>query len=96
LRAALKGIEYAAQNPAEAVEIVLQYTGPETDADHMRFMLESELVDAHGPATEENGLGWQTRGQWQALSEMLAQANLPVPNDVETVFTIEILEKIGD
>jgi len=96
LRAALKGIEYAAQYPSEAVEIVLQYTGPETDADHMRFMLESELLDAYGPATEENGLGWQTRAQWQALSEMLVQANLPVPDDVSTVFTIEILEKIAD
>jgi ABC-type nitrate/sulfonate/bicarbonate transport system substrate-binding protein len=96
LRAALKGIEYAAQNPAEAVDIVMQYTGPETDPDHMRFMLKSELVDAYGPVTEQNGLGWQTHTQWQALAEMLIQANLPVPADVDTVFTTEILDSIGE
>lgn len=96
LRAALKGIEYAAQNPVEAVEIVLQYTGPETDPEHMRFMLESELADAYGPATEEHGLGWQTAEQWQALADMLAEAGLPIPEDVGTVFTTEILEALGD
>jgi ABC-type nitrate/sulfonate/bicarbonate transport system substrate-binding protein len=96
LRAALKGIEYAAQNPAEAVEIVLQYTGPETDPDHMRFMLESELADAYGPATDEHGLGWQTVEQWQALGDMLAKAGLPIPEDVGTVFTTEILGAVGD
>ena len=31
--------------PDEAVEIVIQYAGPETNPDHMRFMLETELVD---------------------------------------------------
>jgi ABC-type nitrate/sulfonate/bicarbonate transport system substrate-binding protein len=96
LRAALKGIEYAAQNPAEAVEIVMQHTGPETDPDHMRFMLESELLDAYGPVTDEHGLGWQTYEQWQTLAEMLAQADLPVPNDVDAVFTTEILDSIGE
>jgi len=96
LRAALKGIEYAAQNVDEAVEIVLQYTGPETDPEHMRFMLESELADAYGPATEAGGLGWQTADQWQALGDMLAEASLPVPEDVSQAFTTEILEKIGE
>ena len=96
LKAALKGIEYAAQHPEEAVDIVLQYTGPETNAEHMRFMLESELVDAYGSETETHGLGWQTREQWQALADMLAQTGLPVPDDIRAVFTTEILESIGN
>jgi ABC-type nitrate/sulfonate/bicarbonate transport system substrate-binding protein len=96
LRSALKGVAYAAQNVDEAVQIVLQYTGPETDPEHMRFMLESELVDAYGPATDAGGLGWQTRQQWQALADMLAEAGLPVPEDVSTAFTTEILEKLGE
>ncbi len=96
LRATLKGIEYAAQNVEEATDIVMQYTGPEADRDHMRFMLESELADAVGPATEAGGLGWQTGAQWQALADMLAQYDLPVPADVEAAFTTEILEKAGE
>lgn len=96
LRAALKGVAYAAQNVDETVEIVLQYTGPETDPAHMRFMLEIELADAYGPATEAGGLGWQTLAQWQALAGMLAGADLPVPEDVSAVFTTEILEKLGE
>lgn len=96
LRAALKGIEYAAQNPEEAVDIVMQYTGPETDPEHMGFMLESELADAYGPVTDEHGLGWQTHAQWQALAEMLAQADLPVPENIDAAFTTEILKTTGD
>ena len=50
LRASLKGIRYAADHRDEAVDIVLKYAGPETDREHMRFMLDAELVDAEiGP-----------------------------------------------
>jgi ABC-type nitrate/sulfonate/bicarbonate transport system substrate-binding protein len=69
VRAVLRGIDYAAENPAEAVEIVLQYAGPETDRDHMRFMLDAELADAQS----EQGYGWQSLAQWQSLAEMLTE-----------------------
>ncbi|MCC6147809.1 MAG: ABC transporter substrate-binding protein [Anaerolineaceae bacterium] len=92
LRAALKGIQFASENLDDAVKIVMQYTGPETDPDHMRFMLEAELKDAAGPETEQHGLGWQTLEQWQAQAKVLADADLPVPEDVRQVFTTQILE----
>ena len=47
MKAALEGIRYAEQHPDEAVEYVLKYAGPETDRDHMKFMLMSELNDLH-------------------------------------------------
>lgn len=94
LRAALKGIRYASENLEEAVEIVMKYTGPETDLEHMRFMLEAELVDLHSEVTERYGFGWQTSDQWQALADMLIEAEAMPPIDVDTVFTTEILEKI--
>ena len=59
LRAALKGIDYAAANVDEAVQIVLEYTGPEVDAEHMRFMLETELQDLEDETTDLYGIGWQ-------------------------------------
>ncbi len=96
LRAALKGIQYAADHPDEAVQIVMQYAGPETDPDHMRFMLETELADAYGPYTEGHGLGWQTAEQWQALADMLARYEILVPEDVTPVFTTQILEAAGE
>jgi len=91
LRAALKGIEYASENPDEAIEIVMQYAGPETDPAHMRYMLDTELVDAYGEATEHHGLGWQTAEQWQALADMLASYDILVLEEVNNVFTTEIL-----
>ena len=60
LRAALKGIAYAEKNPEAAIDIVLQYTGPETDKAHMLFMLQSELKDSHSDLTDQNGIGWQS------------------------------------
>lgn len=92
LRAALRGIEFARQHPDEAVQAVLKYTGPETDPEHMRFMLESELEDALSPVTEEHGLGWQTLEQWQALAEMLQQYDALPALEVEKAFTTEILQ----
>lgn len=92
LRASLKGIQFAAENPDEAVETVMKYAGPETDAGHMRFMLEAELQDARSPVTEAHGLGWQTLEQWQGLAKMLAEAGVPSLEDARPVFTTQVLE----
>ncbi len=95
LKAALKGIEYAAAHPDEAVEIVLKYAGPETDPDHMRFMLETELRDARSPVTDQYGLGWQTEDQWQALADTLLKYEaLPRAIDVSEAFTNRFLENV--
>jgi len=93
LRAALRGIEYAAAHPDEAVNIVLQYAGPETDREHMRFMLETELRDAVSDHNDYGGYGWQSLEQWQNLAAMLVEYEaLPAPVDVESAFTTEIWE----
>lgn len=89
LRAALQGIAYAQANPDEAVKIVMQYAGPETDPEHMRYMLETELRDAQS----ERGFGWQSQEQWQALAQMLAKYQaLPADADVSAAFTTAIWE----
>ena len=94
LRAALRGIQYAADHPDEAVEIVIQYAGPETNPDHMRFMLETELVDLASESTIGHGVGWQTEEQWRALADMLQEYDAMPPVDVKQVFTTEILEAV--
>ncbi len=92
LRAAIRGMEYAGQHPEEAVEAVLKYAGPETDREHMAYMLETEWRDAQSELTDQRGLGWQTREQWQALADMLLQYGaLPGPVDVDEVFTTALL-----
>ncbi|MCS6773240.1 MAG: ABC transporter substrate-binding protein [Anaerolineae bacterium] len=94
LRAALKGIEYARQNVDEAIQIVLKYAGPETDPQHMRFMLETELRDAESAITRERGIGWQTAEQWQALADMLRQYGALGEVDVRAAFTTALLEGV--
>ena len=91
LRAALKGILYAQENPQEAVDIVLKYTGPETDREHMLFMLQSELKDLNTDVTDQNGIGWQTAEQWQALMDILVEYDSMTPINVNNVFTNELL-----
>lgn len=92
LRAALRGIEFARAHPDEAVQAVLKYTGPETDPDHMRFMLEAELVDAESDLTRANGPGWQSEEQWQALADMLRQNGVLADIDVSQAFTNDLLK----
>lgn len=91
LRAAMRGIEYAKNNPDEAVSFVLEYTGPETDREHMRFMLDEELKDLESDLTRQYGIGWQTREQWQALHDMLVQYGAMQPTDVDAAFTTSLL-----
>lgn len=87
LRAALQGIDYARANPQEAVDIVMKYAGPETNPDHMRFMLETELQDAQSG----HGLGWQSAEQWQALADMLIKFQaLPAGTAVQGAFDTSV------
>ncbi|MEZ4594829.1 MAG: ABC transporter substrate-binding protein [Chloroflexota bacterium] len=90
MNAVLRGIEYAQENPDEAVQIVLKYAGEDADAAHMRFMLDTELADAQSP----DGIGWQTEAQWQALADMLqTYESLPGDVDVTAVFTTQFLDR---
>ena len=66
------GIEYALDNPEEAIDIVLQYASQE-DRDHMRFMMDTELAAAQSDLTDENGIGWMTAEQWRALHDYLVE-----------------------
>ncbi|HFQ94527.1 MAG TPA: hypothetical protein ENK32_10990 [Anaerolineae bacterium] len=92
MNAAMRGIEFARENPEEAVEIVMVYAGEEADPAHMRYMLGTELADAQSPITDEFGLGWQTAEQWQALQDMLAQYEaIAEPVDVTAAFTTRFL-----
>jgi ABC-type nitrate/sulfonate/bicarbonate transport system substrate-binding protein len=92
LRAALRGIDYAAEHPDEAVEIVLRFTGPDTDPDHMRYMLETELRGAYGPATLSHGVGWQTAEQWDALlNTLLRYGAVTQRTDTAQLFTTRFM-----
>ncbi len=89
VRAALRGIAYAAAHPDEAIDIVMLYAGPETDPEHMRFMLDTELADAQ----TNHGYGWQTAEQWQSLHDsLLSYAALAAPVDVGEAFTNVFVE----
>ncbi len=88
IKAALQGIQYAADHPDEAVQVVMKYAGPETDPEHMHFMLLSELMDAQN----SHGIGWQSKEQWQALEDMLLQYQaLPKAIPVDAAFTTKFL-----
>lgn len=94
LRAALDGIVYAEDHIEEALDCVMLYAGPETDREHMRYMLESELEDLRSEVTDANGLGWQSLGEWQALADLLIEVDAMPPTDVAAVFTNQLLQSI--
>jgi ABC-type nitrate/sulfonate/bicarbonate transport system substrate-binding protein len=94
LKAVLHGIEWARENSDQAVDIVLEYaTGEEHE--HQRFMLDTELAAADSDVTRENGPGWQTAAQWQALEASLEEFGaLTKPVDAGTAFSDEFLRAI--
>jgi ABC-type nitrate/sulfonate/bicarbonate transport system substrate-binding protein len=91
VRAALKGIEYASQNREEALDIVLKFA-PQQDREHQRYMMNTELERATTDLTRRNGLGWQTREQWQALHDTLLEfKTINKPVDLSRVFSDEFV-----
>lgn len=91
VKAALKGIEYANQNREEALDIVLKYA-PQQDREHQRYMMNTELERAQSDLTRRNGVGWQTREQWQSLHDTLLEfKTIAKPVELSRVFTDEFV-----
>ena len=94
LRATMKGLEFAAANTEETLDIVLKYAEG-ADREHMRFMLNAEFADAVSPLTDANGLGWMTEEQWQEFHDSLLKYDaLPGSQDVSSAFTNDFLEDV--
>jgi len=94
LKAVLHGIEWARDNRDEAIDIVLKYA-PGEDREHQRFMLDTELAAAESDVTRQNGLGWQTAAQWDALDSWLQEyGGLTKPVDSSTAFSDRFLSDI--
>jgi ABC-type nitrate/sulfonate/bicarbonate transport system substrate-binding protein len=94
IKAALRGIEYARDNPDEAVDIVMEYA-PQEDAEHQRFMLDTELAAAQDDLTDENGIGWMTPKQWQDLHDYLVEfGGIPGPlDDVSLTYDDHLIQQ---
>jgi ABC-type nitrate/sulfonate/bicarbonate transport system substrate-binding protein len=96
LKAVLKGLDYAATNREEALDIVMEYA-PEEDRDHQAYMLGVELDRALTGIAAEHGIGWQTAEQWQALHDSLVEhESIAAPIDVAAAYRTEFLEAVYD
>lgn len=96
MAAVMRGIEYAETNPEDAVDAVMDHAGDQAERDHQRFILDTELADAHSEVTEEHGMGWQTPDQWQALEDFLVRYDaLSSGGHVEGAFTNRFLPQQG-
>ena len=94
LKATLKAVQYALDNPDEALDIVIKYA-PNAVREHQQFMLETELRDLESSLTDEHGLGWMTDEQWKALYDQLVEYSaLPKPFDYRTAFTDRFLRAV--
>jgi len=92
LNAVLRGIRYADDNHAEAIDIVLKYA-PLEQREHQLYMLETELEAAKAGEAQASGIGRQTAEQWQKLYDFLTQYSaLPgAIADISAVFTDQFL-----
>ena len=94
LRAVLKALAWANINRGEALDIVMKYA-PQEDREHQRFMLNTELDRAMTEQAKKNGIGWQTREQWQAMANtMLEYGVLKKAADVSAVYNDTFLKRI--
>lgn len=94
LKATLKGIQDARDNPEAATDIVMQFA-PAEEREHQLAMLKVELDMAEGPVSRQLGVGWSTPEQWQAFHDsLLAHGGISKSVNVNTAFTDRILKAI--
>jgi ABC-type nitrate/sulfonate/bicarbonate transport system substrate-binding protein len=95
LKAAMRGILDARDDPEAATDIVMQYA-PDEDRAHQLAMLKVELDMADGPVARQYGLGYETTEQWQTFHDSLLEyggITRPI-GDVSTVYSNKILDAI--
>jgi NitT/TauT family transport system substrate-binding protein len=92
LRATLRGWRWAVENPQEAGPLALKYD-PKLDAAHQVAMMEAQIPLVH---TGEDQIGWMRAEVWQETHDiLLKQGLLAGPVDVDKVYTMEFLQRIG-
>jgi len=94
LKATLRGIQDARENPEAATDVVMQFA-PSEERDHQLSMLKIELDMADGPAAPQGSVGWSTVPQWQAFHDsLLENGGLKQPVSVDKAFTNRLLESV--
>jgi NitT/TauT family transport system substrate-binding protein len=91
LRATLRGWRYAVENPEEAVAATLKYDDTLDEAH------ETAAMEASVPLirTGEDRIGWMRAEVWEDMQQMLVeQGLLDEPVDLDTVYTMEFLERV--
>jgi ABC-type nitrate/sulfonate/bicarbonate transport system substrate-binding protein len=92
LRAALRGVEYAAANRDEAVQITLRHANG-ADAGQQGFLLDTDLANARRP----DGIGRSSPEQWEALQATLLKFGaLERATDATTAIDTSFVDALYD
>ncbi len=89
LRATTKAMQFALDNPEEAVDDLLaQYPDLADTKDEKLAVWNAFAEDVVSPLTEENGLGYQDPNQWEAVADFFVESQLITSKpDLSTVYT---------
>lgn len=95
LTATMRAFEFALADPDVAIEATRAFISADADLEHERFILTTELGNASSPLTEENGVGWFTLAQFQALHDLLLEfEGIEQPIVVEEAIDRSALEEV--
>jgi ABC-type nitrate/sulfonate/bicarbonate transport system substrate-binding protein len=88
LRATLRAIRWIEEHPEDAIGIVLRHA-PGADAEHQRFLLDTDLEAAR----RADGIGRASREQWEALAGLLLEHDvLSKPVDVGRAYDGSVVD----
>ncbi len=95
LLATLRAFQFARDHPDQAIEDTRAFIPEDTDLQHERFILDTELAQGVSALTGEHGLGWFTEEQFQALHDVLIEyGGLEKPVAVREAIDRTLLESI--
>jgi len=91
LRATLKGWYYAIENPAEAVDMTLQYDAT-LNREHQVWMMETQTPLIHSGEVE---IGRMEDSVWQQMHRILLEGGvLTQPINMAEAYTMQFLNKV--
>ena len=91
VRAAMRGWRYAIENPAEAAQVTLKYSGIENET-FLLASMKAQIPLIHNGAAP---IGWMEYDDWQAMCEILFPPDYCEDEfQIQDVFTLQFLNAI--
>jgi ABC-type nitrate/sulfonate/bicarbonate transport system substrate-binding protein len=95
LKGYLKATEFYLNNKEKAVQIAIEYAGPNTTRAQHEYLYDATVPQMTAGVAATKGVGYVTKEQWQSQLDLLASLNaIPSKPSVDDLLDMSFLDKV--